>query len=160
MSRSLVLAFALAACSGAAPVVAVTPTPAAVEKQLVNVDERGVALRHHDAVAYVSDHAVVAGSSTFVSTHGGATYWFASAEHKAAFEAAPATFIPRFGGYCAFAAAQNRLTDVDPDQYEIQAGHLLLFANASFHAQFDKDPAGNLMAADKNWPGLVAAHGK
>ena len=51
MSRSLVLAFALAACGGAAPPVpAIALTPAAVEKQLVNVDERGVALRHHDAI--------------------------------------------------------------------------------------------------------------
>jgi YHS domain-containing protein len=141
-------------------VPAIALTPAAIDKQLVNVDERGVALRHHDAVGYVNDQAVVEGRSTFVSTHGGATYWFASAAHKASFDADPATFVPRFGGYCAFAAAQNRLSDVDPDQYEIQAGHLLLFASASFHAQFDKDPSANLIAADENWPGLVAAHGK
>ncbi|CAN5712192.1 hypothetical protein BH11MYX1_BH11MYX1_39700 [soil metagenome] len=161
MSRSLLLAVALSACGGAPPPVpATTLAPAAGEKLLVNVDEAGVALHHHDAVAYVTDHAVVEGTTTFVSTHGGATYWFASAEHKSAFDADTAKFIPRFGGYCAFAAAQNRLSDVEPDQYELHEGHLLLFTNPSFHAQFDKDPDGNLAAADQNWPGLVAAHGK
>ncbi len=161
MSRSLLLAFALAACgSSPSPAPATTPAPAVAVKRLINLDEAGVALHHHDAVAYVTDHAAVEGTNAFTSTIDGATYWFSSTEHKAAFDAEPAKFVPRFGGYCAFAAAQNRISDVQPDQYKIQDGHLLLFTNPSFHEQFDKDPERNLEAADKNWPGLVAAHGK
>ncbi len=161
--RSLIVtfAFAVAACGGGTtPAPLTPPTAAPSEKMLVNVDAAGVALHHRDAVAYVTDKAVVEGTGAFASQHGGATYWFASAEHKAAFDAEPAKFVPRYGGYCAYAAAQNRISDVQPDQFEIQEGQLLLFTNPSFHERFDQDPAGNRAAADKNWPALVAAHGK
>ena len=157
--RFIACLVAVAAC-GSPPVAKPTPPPPAAEKILVNVDDAGVALHGHDAVAYVTDGAVVEGTNAFTAQHGGATYWFASAAHKTAFEADPEHFAPRFGGYCAFAAAQNRLSDVEPDQWKVQDGHLLLFTNADFHAQFDKDPKGNLEAADRNWPGLVTRYGK
>lgn len=148
------------ACGGSSPPATTTATAPAAERVLVNVDEAGVALHGHDAVAYVVDNAPVKGTADHASTHGGATYWFASAEHKATFDADPAKYAPRFGGYCAFAAAQNRLSNTEPEQFKIQDGHLLMFTNAEFHQMFDKDPAGNLAAADKNWPGLVAKHGR
>jgi YHS domain-containing protein len=147
-------------CGGSSP-PATTPTTApAADRVLVNVDDAGVALHGHDAVAYVADSAAVKGTSDHASTHAGATYWFASAEHKATFDADPAKYAPRFGGYCAYAAAQNRLSNTEPDQFKVQDGHLLLFTNAEFHRLFDQDPPGNLAAADKNWPGLVAKHGR
>jgi YHS domain-containing protein len=158
MRSSLVLVIVSAIACGGAP--ARPAPPPAAEKILVNLDDAGVALHGHDAVSYVADGAVVAGSNAFSSTRDGAIYWFATAAHKATFDADPAHFEPRFGGFCAFAASQNRLSDVEPDQWKLQDGHLLLFTNAAFHEQFDKDPRGNLAAADRNWPGLVALHGK
>ncbi|MBA3452056.1 MAG: YHS domain-containing protein [Deltaproteobacteria bacterium] len=159
---ALVLVTVIAvACGGSSPSPTTpTTTTAASEKTLVNVDAAGVALHGHDAVAYVADSATVKGTSEHASSHGGATYWFASAEYKATFEADPAKYAPRFGGYCAYAAAQNRLSNTQPDQFKVQDGYLLLFTNAEFHQLFDKDPPGNLAAADKNWPGLVVKHGK
>ena len=147
-------------CGGSSPPATTTPTAPITQRILVNVDDAGVALHGHDAVAYLADNAPVKGTSDHTSTHGGATYWFAAAEHKATFDGAPAKYAPRFGGYCAYAAAQNRLSNTEPDQFKVQDGSLLLFTNAEFHQLFDKDPAGNLAAADKNWPGLVATHGR
>lgn len=155
---ALVVATAVA-CGGSSP-PPTTPMAPGTERVLVNVDEAGAALHGHDAVAYVTDNAAVKGTSEHTSSHGGGTYWFSSAEHKATFDADPAKYAPRFGGYCAYAAAQNRLSDTQPDQFKVQDGYLLLFTNAEFHQLFDKDPAANLAAADKNWPGLVAKHGK
>ncbi|HLL23568.1 MAG TPA: hypothetical protein VK427_15630 [Kofleriaceae bacterium] len=39
---------------------------------------------------------------------------FASAENKQAFDGAHAKYTPAYGGYCAFAASQNRLSEADP----------------------------------------------
>ena len=147
-------------CGGTPPPATTTTTTAAAARVLVNVDDAGVALHGHDAVAYVVDSAPMKGTSEHTSSHGGATYWFATAEHKATFDAEPATYAPRFGGYCAYAAAQNRLSNTAPDQFKVQDGHLLLFTNAEFRRRFDQDSPGNLVAADKNWPGLVAKHGR
>lgn len=158
---AVLLTTTLIACGGGSPPASTTtPTAPAAERVLVNLDDGGVALQGHDAVAYVVDKAPVKGTADLVSTHGGATYWFSSPQHKATFDADPAKYAPRFGGYCAYAAAQNRLSNIQPDQFKVQDGHLLLFTNAEFHQLFDKDPAGNLAAADKNWPGLVTKHGR
>jgi YHS domain-containing protein len=104
-----------------------------------------------EPVAGVADHA---------ASHGGATYWFASADAKATFDTDAAKHAPQFGGYCAFAAAQNRLSTADPKVFLIHEGQLLVFTNAEFKTSFEADPAGNKAKADANWPGLVAKHGK
>jgi len=156
----LVVAAITVGCGGSSPPSTTPTTLPAADRVLVNVDDAGIALQGHDAVAYVTDNAPVKGAAEHASSHGGATYWFASAEHKATFDAAPDKYAPRYGGYCAFAAAQNRLSEVETDQFKLQDGHLLLFTNAEFHEMFDRDPAAHKAAADKNWPGLVARHGK
>ena len=154
-----VLAFVFA-CGGASSKTPTTPATPASSKVLVLVDDQGVGLGGNDPVAYATDNAAVAGSADHSSQFGGATYRFASAEHKATFDADMARRAPQFGGYCAFAASQNRLSEADPQVFQIVDGQLLVFTNADFKDQFNKDPDGNKQKADDNWPGLVAKHGK
>jgi YHS domain-containing protein len=80
----------------------------------VNVDASGVALRGHDPVAYFAGGKPMAGQASFQSKHQGATYQFASAANKAAFDQEPAKFAPQYGGFCAFAAAKGAKFDADP----------------------------------------------
>jgi YHS domain-containing protein len=155
----LVVALGTAACGGSKAAAPSAPT-APASKVLVLVDAEGVGLGGHDPVAYATDNAAIAGTAEQSSQHGGAMYRFASAEHKAAFDAEPAKHAPRYGGYCAFAASQNRLSQSDPKVFQIVDGQLLVFTNESFKEQFNKDVAGNKAKADANWPGLVAKHGK
>jgi len=151
---ALVLACVFA-CGGKSPAPS---TPAT--KVLVLVDEQGVGLGGNDPVAYATDNAAVAGTADHGSQHGGATYRFASAEHKATFDGEPAKHAPQYGGYCAFAASQNRLSEADPQVFQIVDGQLLVFTNADYKDQFNKDVAGNKRKADENWPGLVARYAK
>jgi YHS domain-containing protein len=158
--KHLLIAIVLAACGGGASSSQPTgPSPQSTQKVLVSVDERGVGLRGLDPVSYTKGEPAE-GAEQHAARHGGATYWFASADARAAFEAAPAKLAPQFGGYCAFAAAQNRLSVADPRSFLIYEGQLLVFTNADFKTQFEADPAGNKRKADANWPGLVAQHGK
>jgi YHS domain-containing protein len=159
--KRLVVAMLLAACGS--PAAPHKPTggssqPAA-EKTLVNVDDKGVGLGGHDPVSYTKG-APVAGSADHAASHGGATYHFATAEDKTAFEGDKTKFAPGYGGYCAFAAAQNRLSKADPKVFHLHDGHLLVFTNDDYKTKFMADPAGNKAKADANWPGLVAKHGK
>ena len=158
MFRSVFVLALLCACGGSSKPATTTP-PTTSDKILVLVDDQGVALGGNDAIAYSKD-AVEEGSAEFVSTFDTAKYQFTNAENKQAFDAAPAQKAPAFGGYCAFAASQNRLSEVDPNVYMNYEGQLLMFTNEDFREQFKKDPAGNKKKADANWPGLVEKHGK
>lgn len=150
-------------CGSKAPPPTTTPTtdPApTTAKILVNADEEGTAILGFDSVAYHKDGKVTPGSGDNAVAHGGANYWFASPDHKAAFTAEPGKFAPQYGGYCAYAMAQGRLSPVQPEVFEIYEGQLLLFTNPEFKKLFDADPAKHKAAADQNWPKLVEQHGK
>ncbi len=155
---TLVVLLLAAACGGAAPPAAIATAPTGA-RTLVDVDEDGVALGGFDALAYASDDAPLEGSAEHGVVEAGATYWFASAERAAAFAAAPASYTARYGGYCAYAASQGRLTSGDAAVWMRVDGQLVLFANPEFRALFEQDPAGHRAEADRHWPALVAKHG-
>lgn len=159
IARAFVIAVAsvLAACGG--PSKPTASSVSAPEKVLVLVDPDGVALGGHDPMSYRAGTPAI-GTAEHTAPYGGATYRFASPGARDKFAADPASLVPRYGGYCAFAASQNRLSEADPTVFEIVDGQLLVFTNADFKAQFDRDVAANHRLADANWPGLVAKHGK
>ena len=157
--KRLLAAFLLAACGApATPTKPVDPTPS-TQKTLILVDDKGVGLGGHDPVSYTKGPPV-AGLTDHSASHGGATYFFVTAEAKTTFESDKPKFAPAFGGYCAFAAAQNRLSVSDPRVFHLHEGQLLVFTNEDYKTRFMADPAGNKAKADANWPGLVAKHGK
>jgi YHS domain-containing protein len=151
--RSLALALLapLAACA-TAPSLVVDDDGTV---NLVNVDEDGRAVQGHDVVAYWTDAKPVMGSERFQSRYRGATYLFASAEHKRAFDAEPAKYEPQFGGYCGYAASIDKLSPIDPAFWELIDGRLVLQHNQKAWNLWHEDLPGNLVKADANWPGLV-----
>ena len=161
-----VLLLALACGGGGTPATSTAttsptaPATPAAAKVLVLVDADGVGLGGYDPIAYGKHDAAFKGKPAHTSQHGGATYRFMSADNKAVFDADMAKHAPQYGGYCAFAASQNRLSDSDPTVFQIVDGQLLMFTNESFKRDFNADVPGNKAKADANWPGLVAQHGK
>jgi len=126
---------------------------------LVNRDRDGLAVQGHDVVAYFTDGKPVQGDPRHRTSRDGAVYQFASAEHKALFEADPAKYEPQFGGYCAYAASIHKVSPIDPRFWEIKDGRLLLQHNQRAWDLWHEDEEGNLVKADANWPGLVARNG-
>ena len=120
----------------------------------VNVDANGVILRSVDATSYLADGTPKAGSADFSAESGGATYLFASAEARDAFLAAPETYEPAFGGFCATGAALGKKLDGDPAIFRIFEGKLYLFVSDEAAALWDKDPAGTLANANANRPNI------
>ena len=128
---------------------------------LVNVSGASrVALNGFDTVAFFTDAKPVNGSPSISAEYQGATYFFASEEHKQLFTSNPAKYAPQFGGYCAFGVAVDHLFPVDINTWQIRDGKLYLNLNPEILKMFNADFAGNVTKADKNWPGLVKANGK
>lgn len=125
---------------------------------LVNVDSAGVGLGGYDPVAYRTFHQPVAGLPEHAAQHGGATYHFSSSDSQASFKGAD--HAPAYGGYCAYAASQGRLSPGDPLVFELYEGQLLVFTNTDYRDRFDQDRAGTKGKADASWPALVAQHGR
>ena len=147
--RLMILAAAFALASGAA-----------LAGTLVNTDAWGLALQGYDPVGFFTDAKPLLGIAAFTSTYEGATYRFATPEHKAAFDKDPAKYAPVYGGYCAYGIANNGLAPVEISTWQIVGGRLVLNKNASIRKAFDADVAGNLKNAEANWPKLVEKNGR
>jgi YHS domain-containing protein len=113
-------------------------------------DER-LMLKGHDVVAYFSQGRHALGSAQFKSVHEGVTFHFASAEHKALFDASPARYLPQYGGFCANGIVYGIPWGGDADTWLMIDGKLYIFGGAGSKAAFELDVPGNLKLAQKYW---------
>jgi YHS domain-containing protein len=117
----------------------------------VNVDKNGVILKGYDPVAYLKQKQAVKGDPKYSSSYGGATYYFASAEDKAAFDKTPAKYAPQYGGFCANSMTKRRLGDIDPNVFFVYKGKLYVCSTPKARKAFSSDPDTNIKKADTNW---------
>jgi len=114
-----------------------------------------VAVGGYDAVSYFSESGPVKGKKAITHEYNGTTWQFATAENRDAFIAAPEKYAPQFGGYCAWAAAQNYLAPGDPRYWKLIDGKLYLNYSAMVQADWEKDIPGFIQKADANWPEIL-----
>lgn len=129
--------------------------------ELVNVSGASkAAVSGYDTVAFFTDAKPVNGSPFITAEHKGATYYFATEEHKKLFTENPEKYVPQFGGFCAFGVSINKVLPVDISTWQVRDGKLYLNLNPDIRVKFDADFEGNLAKAKKNWPGLVKKNAK
>lgn len=114
------------------------------------------AVSGYDTVAYHTTKTAIKGSKKHQTTWKGATWLFASAENLRAFKAKPATYAPAYGGYCAWAAADNKLVKADPTIFDFHEGRLFLNYNKKTQNQWNLDRKGMIQRGDRNYPRLIA----
>lgn len=125
--------------------------------QAVNVDTEGLGVGGYDVVAYVTLDRALPGSPGITATHAGITYRFATAEHREAFLASPARYLPAFGGYCAFGVARGYKVKVDPEAFRIVDGILYLNYDKGVQRRWLADVNGYIAKANANWQRMEAA---
>ena len=106
------------------------------------------------------DGKTVKGDPKIQTIYQGARYVFVSREHKQAFDANPAQFVPQYGGYCAYGMAQGHTAPVKIETWQIVDGKLLLNYDLDVKKKFDKKQAEYLRKADEYWPQVREKEGK
>ena len=118
-------------------------------------DDR-VILKGADVVAYFTQGRFVPGNPAIRSAYEGVTFRFASAEHKALFDADPRRYLPQFGGYCANGIVYGIPWGGDADTWRVIDGKLYIFGGQGSRDAFELDVPGNLRLAEKYWADEVA----
>jgi hypothetical protein len=121
-----------------------------------NLGKKGLAIQGYDPVAYFKEGGgkPLKGKETLTFTHLQVTYRFASQKNLDLFKKDPTKFEPLYGGWCAFAMADNDKTDINPKSFLIQDGKLLLFYDGFWgdtRKQWIKDPKGFSPKAKAGW---------
>ncbi|WP_297771931.1 YHS domain-containing (seleno)protein [uncultured Roseovarius sp.] len=118
--------------------------------------EDGVAIRGTDPVAYFKDGMPVQGAPEHALEWNGATWHFASAENRAAFEADPERYAPQYGGFCAWAVAEKgKLYSTQPENWAIVDDKLYLNFNDDIETRWQEDVPGFIAQGDARWPEIL-----
>lgn len=104
-----------------------------------------------DPVAFIEIGNRIEGSAVHTAVHDGVAYYFSSEANKEAFEKAPTRYLPQFGGFCTFGVSVAKKFDGDPRYAAVEDGKLYVFLNEGIFQEFQKDRAGTIAKARKNW---------
>jgi YHS domain-containing protein len=104
-----------------------------------------------DPVAFVDIGNRIDGTAKFTAVHDGVAYYFASQENMNAFRRSPAKYTPAYGGFCAFGVSVAKKFDGDPKYAAVENGKLYVFLNEEIFRMYQKDKAGTIAKAEKNW---------
>lgn len=113
------------------------------------------AIRGYDTVAYFTQGKPVKGSKQFTTEYKGAKWRFSSEENLNLFLADPQKYSPQYGGYCAYAVANNTTASTKPHLFTIYEGKLYLNFNKEVQRRFRNNIDEDIEDANKNWPELL-----
>ncbi len=136
-----------------------TQNPASPLKPVNAVAEGGdgrVMLFGHDVVAYFTQGRHAPGSAQIKSVYEGVTFRFASAEHKALFDADPQKYLPQYGGFCANGIVYGIPWGGDADSWRIDDGKLYIFGGKGSKEAYEIDIPRNRALADRYWKDEVS----
>lgn len=142
----------------------------AIGKKYYNVDENNLALKGFDPVAYFIENKAVKGNPNWKSTHNGIHYYFSKPEHQKLFEADPESYLPQYGGFCAFGMAADEKIhgfagntfQPDPEIFKVVDNKLYLFYEAEFFNSLNawnaSKEATMINRADRLWAEMEKSH--
>ena len=122
-----------------------------------NVPSSGVAIEGYCPVCYIAAHKAAKGSPEFSYDYEGVTYWFVSAPVRQMFIDNPKKFQPAYGGWCATGVAIGQRFPVDPTNFKVVEGRIMLFLKnqqVDTVKLWEQNEAENLKKADANWAKL------
>jgi hypothetical protein len=138
----------------AAACLAPVPLGAATTRYVVVDRFSGIAISGFDPVAYFTDGYALVGRAAFELAYAGTVWRFRNEGNRAAFEADPDIYMPRFGGYDPVAVARGVGVPGDPRLWLITGERLYLFYTEEARAAFSANPDEVAENADKMWPAV------
>ncbi len=113
------------------------------------------AIGGYDTVAYFTEGQPIQGSDEFTTEYKGVRWRFVSQENLDKFLADPEKYRPQYGGYCAYAVANNTTAEGNPENWAIHNGKLYLNVSKGVQRRWLKDKDGYVEKADNNWPDVL-----
>ncbi len=125
-------------------------------------NDQGIALDGYDVVAYHNMHRATRGNHNHTVKRNGQTFYFSNSDNREAFQKDPESYLPQFGGHCAFAMAmKGAKAPTDPETFKLRDGKLYLFYNDFYEGQpfntivpWNANEVEMLAKAQANWKKL------
>ncbi len=109
------------------------------------------AINGYDPVSYFVGDAPQQGDKAFSYKYNDALWYFVSQENRIRFMGNPERYLPKYGGYCAFAVSKGFTANSNPMSFEFIRGELYLFADDGIKSDYMKSVDRNVEKSDQNW---------
>jgi len=150
--RKLILTFAAFTAIGTATL---TPAPNAYAADPIYTSFRNnLAVDGYDVVSFHMGNPIK-GKRKISANWNGAQWRFATVANKETFLESPEQYAPAYGGYCAWALANNKLAKGSPKYWKIIDGQLYLNFNKKIQTRWEKDTEGFIQKAEEYWPKIL-----
>ena len=125
-----------------------------VEKTKYYKYPSGLAADGYDVVAYFEEAKAVKGKQAFETNLDGQLWHFSSLENRERFLSEPSSYLPKYGGHCAYAVAQDNgyLAYGDPKAWSIRDGVLYFNYNKNIRNAWLSNADAFIATSEKNWP--------
>lgn len=110
-----------------------------------------VVLKGYDSVAYFTEKRPVKGAEKFSYDWDGERYLFSSTKNRNLFASNPDRYAPQYAGFCTNGMSKGKKNEADPELWKIVDGKLHVFASLRAKDTAEKDLAGTIVQANKNW---------
>ena len=104
-----------------------------------------------DPVAFIDNGNRVEGRAEFTAIHDGVAYYFSTKANMQKFRRNEAAYVPQNGGFCTFGVSVGKKFDGDPQWASVVDGKLYVFLNEEIFNAYQKDQAGTIKKAAKQW---------
>jgi hypothetical protein len=111
---------------------------------------QGVVIYGFDPVAYFTLGKATEGSKDISAVFLGGTWRFVSEENRALFLADPGSYIPQYGGHCAWGTKFDQHVETEPDSWRIVDGKLYLYRNHAVQSRWDSHQSF-VHTANRRW---------
>ncbi len=112
------------------------------------------AIKGMDPVSYLLSDRPFKGKREFSFPYDGKRWYFMSKKHEDLFAQNPKKYVPQYGGYCAYAASQNKIARGDPRVWTVVGGKYYFNFNKSAQKKWLEKRDAYILDADKYWPHL------
>ena len=99
--------------------------------------KQGVVIYGFDPVAYFTESKAIEGSKDISVELMGGTWRFASEGNRELFLSDPGSYIPQYGGHCAWGIKNDGHIYPEPKSWRIVEGKLYLYANHAAQSRWD-----------------------
>ena len=124
-----------------------------------NTTDQKLIVNGYDLVSYFHGGKPVKGNPSITSRYRGLLFYFSSQDNKDLFISDPLRYLPKYGGWCAYAIGDyGKKVEVDPLSYTIENGELYLFYKSYFNDTKEKWIKNHdvlKQSAEENWQKII-----
>ncbi len=138
-------------------IILLFPIPVLAKKQNFYTEPfSNLAIQGYDVVSYFKSSKAVKGKTDIKTVYKGVVWQFSSEENLTSFIAQPETYIPQYGGYCAWAvAAKGKLLKGNAHYWKIIDQKLYLNYNKKIQSRWEENMQSIITKADQVWSEII-----